>query len=190
MTGSASINFGKKSIQACFRLKEDGVNYIITPFSNDRKMFVSEFLPLLRNYDFSNKLCETFLRIPHKAINFTTNEMKYSEKEMPVEIIVSPAPELKGTWPNSSVFEYWTNNWAGSGYAYSFNHPNNKEVIVFPTPTERDFSHFMTFLKNSDADEKAALWDLISKEFNKDSSRYIKTPKAKMSWTNIRVSHD
>ena len=190
MAGSTSINFGKKSIQICFRLREENSIYTISPFSNDRKMFVSEFLPLLRNYDFSNKLCEAFLRIPHKAINFTTNEMKYSEKEMPVEITVSPAPELKGTWPNSSVFEFWTNNWAGSGYAYSFSHPNNKEVIVFPTPTERDFSHFMTFLKNSDSDEKAALWDLISKEFNKESSRYIKTPKAKMSWTNIRVSHD
>ena len=187
------LNFGRKRLAVQFSLKSDKGGfedtYVIRVVSNDEEMRSSEFIPLLRNPQFALKLSSVFMDIPHKAISFQIDLNSNYDSDRTVVITAKPAPNMKGLWPNSNLFSKWMNGWGSNGYIYSKDHPNGKGKIIFPAATERDFSHFMTFLKNSDDDEKSALWNEISKQISaiEPGDIIIGTNEIPIPWLNIHV---
>ena len=183
---SASVVFGKKQLAVHFELLKKDNTYIIQPKSNNRDMMVCEFLPLLRNKAFSQKLSDILLSIPYKAITFETTLIKEDHVEEPITIKVKEDTLKKGLWPNYSSFSKLMNNW---GYAHHYLIPPTNTAIVFPHATDRDFSHLMTFLKNSDEDERSALWDKIA-TLSKPTSKGIRihTSMDSIPWLNIHIS--
>ena len=76
------------------------------------------------------------------------------------------------------------NSW---GYTHHTRHKSG--YIIFPHASEKDFSHFMTFLKNSDAEERASLWNEVSRFINpNDKPVQIKTTLEQIPWLNIHIS--
>ena len=180
----ASVVFGRKrlAIDISIKSKEDG--WVVQPLSNHSKMTLSEFIPLLQNPKFAEKLSQTFLSLPSKSIYFVSSDISEENLDKPIHFTVKEDINKKGMYPNYSYFSTSMNNW---GYAH---HVKDKGgYIVFPHATEKDFSHFMTFLKNSDEEERCAMWYEISR-FIKPSTKsiQIKTTLERIPWLNIHIS--
>jgi len=182
---SASINFGRKRLAIDIRLKKDGDGWRIDPICNNRKMTTSEFILLLKNPKFSERFSQKILDIPSKAISICSTHISDETKDEPISFLIEEDPLKKGMYPNYSPFSRSMNNW---GYAHSMVDRISKSVIVFPHASDRDFSHLITFLKNSDEDERAALWSKVADEVNISSRNLqIKTTFERIPWFNIHI---
>jgi len=180
----ASVVFGRKRLAIDISVKKKDDGWLIQPLSNHDKMTVSEFIPLLRNHQFAEKLSQTFLSLPSKAVYFVSSDISEGTLDKPINFTVKEDPYKKGMYPNYSYFSRSMNSW---GYAHNVKHKNG--YIIFPHASEKDFSHFMTFLKNSDEEERASLWNEVSKFINPNEKPVqIKTTLEQIPWLNIHIS--
>lgn len=180
----ASVVFGRKRMAIDISVKAKDNGWLIQPLSNQDRMTVSEFIPLLQNPLFAEKLSKTFLSLPSKAIHFSSSDISESTLDQPIYFTVKEDILKKGMYPNYSYFSRSMNNW---GYAHHIKHKTG--YIIFPHASEKDFSHFMTFLKNSDEEERASLWNEVSKFIHSNEKPVqIKTTLEQIPWLNIHIS--
>lgn len=183
----AQIKFGRKRLSIGFRLKKvSDTECLLQPLSNMEIMKASEFVPLLKSKDFVLKLCSKILETGFKAIDFESSVIDPSSMSNPFHIKITESATKKGMYPSYKQFSRHMNSW---GSVQSVKIPDSNDWIVFPSQTDRDFSHMITFLKNSDDDEKFELWQKISDKINAGKNKkQFGTSEQNIPWLNIGIA--